>query len=73
MSNSIMRRRLENKCVKVYFYYGAMESVQKLDFAFGICVSFLTWSLRSLFIYLLYLSILDYCEYFVLLRQSNCV
>lgn len=52
MSNSIMRRRLENKCVKVYFYYGAMESVQKLDFAFGICVSFLTWSLRSLFIYL---------------------
>ena len=50
MSNSIMRRRLENKCVKVYFYYGAMESVQKLDVAFGICVSFLTWSLRSLFI-----------------------
>ena len=52
MSNSIMRRRLENKCVKVYFYYGAMESVQKLGVAFGICVSFLTWSLRSLFIYL---------------------
>lgn len=52
MSNSIMMRRLENKCVKVYFYYGAMESVQKLDVAFGICVSFLTWSLRSLFIYL---------------------
>ena len=52
MSNSIMRRRLENKCVKVYFYYGAMESVQKLDVAFGICVSFVTWSLRSLFIYL---------------------
>lgn len=52
MSNSIMRRRLENKCVKVYFYYGAMESVQKLDVAFGVCVSFLTWSLRSLFIYL---------------------
>ena len=52
MSNSIMRRRLENKFVKVYFYYGAMESVQKLDVAFGICVSFLTWSLRSLFIYL---------------------
>ena len=42
-------------------------SVQKVDVAFGICVSFLTWSL------FIYLSILDYCEYFVLLRQSNCV
>lgn len=27
-------------------------SVQKVDVAFGICVSFLTWSLRFLFMYL---------------------